>query len=161
MGETTVLARTGSVPHQATYPVYLAAPFQYVSVPYRIFLVEDHAVMRTALSMLIGREEDLDLCGMAASAEEALDGDTMAGCDLLLTDVSLPGMDGIALAERVRADRPGFPVVVVSAFVDETTVQRAEAAGARAYLSKNELGATLAPTLREVLHDNEARRSAA
>ena len=110
--------------------------------------------MRAALSTLIGSEVDLELCGVAASAEEALDEEAWAGCDLLLTDVSLPGMDGIALAEHVRADRPDLPVVVVSASVEPATVARARAAGARAYLSKAGLGGTLARTLREVLDED-------
>ena len=107
--------------------------------------------MQAALSVLIGGEADLDLCGMAASAEEALDIGPWADCDLLLTDVSLPGMDGLALAERVHAGHPALPVVVVSADAGPSTVRRAEAAGAQAYLSKAGLIATLAPTLRDVL----------
>ena len=128
-----------------------------VSVPHRIFLVDDHAVMRTILSELIRFEADLDLCGVAASAEEALDMSAWDTCDLLLTDVSLPGMDGIALAERVRAEHPDLPVVVVSATVDAAMTERARAAGAAATLSKARLGDTLAPTLRDVLSAAEAR----
>ena len=124
---------------------------------YRIFVVDDHAVMRAILSTLIGYEPDLDLCGVAASAEEALDMAAWGACDLLLTDVSLPGMDGIALAERVRAEHPDLPVVVVSATVDAAMTERARAAGAAATLSKAHLGDTLAPTLRDVLTAAEAR----
>ena len=120
---------------------------------HRIFLVEDHAVMRAALSTLLGFEADLDLYGTATSAEEALGDGAWARCDLLVTDVTLPGMDGIALTERVRADRPGFPVVVVSATTEPAVMARAEAAGAQAYLSKVGLAETLARTLREVLGD--------
>ena len=119
--------------------------------PRRIFFVEDHAVMRMAVSALLAAEPDLDLYGTAGSAEEALDTGTWAGCDLLLTDVGLPGMDGIALVGRVRAERPGFPVVVVSASDEPAAPDRARAAGADAYLPKSDLGNTLAPTLRRVL----------
>ena len=118
---------------------------------YRIFFVEDHAVMRLAVSSLLAVEPDLDLCGTAGSAEEALCARTWAACDLLLTDVGLPGMDGIALTGRVRAERPGFPVVVVSASAGHNVADRAQAAGAGAYLPKDGLGDTLAPTLRRVL----------
>ena len=126
-------------------------------MPHRIFVVDDHAVMRATLTALIQFETDLDLCGIAASAEETLDIADWDACDLLLTDVSLPGMDGIALAARVRAARPGFPVVVVSATIDAATTERALAAGAAAALSKLHLGDTLAPTLREALRDTDAR----
>ena len=120
-------------------------------MPHRIYLVEDHAVMRLALGTLIGCETDLQMAAMAASAEEALDDGAWADCDILLTDVSLPGLDGVTLAGRVLAQRPALPVVIVSATIEPTVVARARAAGARAYLSKARLGDTLAPTLREVL----------
>lgn len=109
--------------------------------------------MRAALSALIEYEADLDLCGVAASAEEALDIGPWADCDLLLTDVSLPGMDGLALTERVHAERPGLPVVVVSADIEPSTVRRAEAASVSAYLSKAGLSVTLGATLRDVLSE--------
>ena len=125
-------------------------------MPYRIFLVEDHTIMRAALSALIGCEADLVLCGVAASAEEALEIGSWSDCDLLLTDVSLPGMDGLTLTERVHADHPDLPVVVVSADVEPGTVRRAEAAGVSAYLSKAGLRVTLASTLRDVLSGEEA-----
>ena len=112
--------------------------------------------MRAALSALIGCEADLHLCGVAASAEEALDLGLWSDCDLLLTDVSLPGMDGLALAERVHIGHPGLPIVVVSADVEPSTVRRAEAAGVHAYLSKAGLRVTLASTLRDVLSGEEA-----
>ena len=114
-------------------------------MPHRIFFVEDHAVVRTAVSTLLAAEDDLDLCGTAGSGEEALSAGAWTACDALLTDVGLPGMDGIALAGRVRAERPGFPVVVVSASAERATVDRAHAAGASATLSKEGLGAPPAP----------------
>ena len=107
--------------------------------------------MQAALTLLIQHEPDLSLSGLAASAEEAIRNRAWDGCDLLLTDVTLPGLSGIALAERARAERPDVPVVVVSATTEPATVARAEAAGARAYLSKAGLVDTLAPTLRAVL----------
>ena len=110
--------------------------------------------MRSALSVLIECEPDLDLHGVAASAEEALEAGTWAECDLLLTDVSLPGLDGVSLMERVLTERPDLPVVVISASAGPSTVRRARDAGARAYLSKASLGDALAPTLREVLRES-------
>ena len=128
-----------------------ASRFSSVSVSHHVFLVENHALMRAALSTLIGFEPDLELCGMAGSAEDAIDQEVWAGCDLLLTDVSLPGVDGLELAARARRERPDLPVVVVSASVDPATVRRAKEVGVRAYLSKAKLGETLVPMLREVL----------
>ena len=117
----------------------------------RIYLVEDHAAVRAVLSALIRRDAGLALAGAAASAEEALSAGAYGACDLLLSDVALPGMDGVALAERVRAERPELPVVLMSADDDDAVAARGEAAGARAFLSKAGLARTLAPTVRAVL----------
>lgn len=112
--------------------------------------------MREAYARLLARETDLELCGMAESAEEALEGLGGTACDVLVTDVSLPGMDGIALAERVRSERPDLPVVVISVDGEAAHSERARAAGARAYLSKDGLADTLAATLRDVLRDSDS-----
>lgn len=126
-------------------------------MPLQIYLVEDHPVMREAYAGLIGAEDDLSLVGTAASAEEALRDLPALGLDLLVTDLSLPGADGFELTRRVRAQRPDLPVLVVSVHDEAAYVDLAHAAGATAYLSKDGLAATLAPTVRAVL----ARGSAA
>jgi DNA-binding NarL/FixJ family response regulator len=112
--------------------------------------------MRGAYEALLARVSDLELCGTAESAEEAMDVLGQHPCDLLITDVSLPGMDGIRLTERVRHDNPALPILVVS--VDEGYRVRAEHAGANCFLSKNGLAQQLVPTIRELLQMVEARR---
>lgn len=107
--------------------------------------------MQEVLAHLFRSEGDLELCGLVASAEEAEAHLDDSPCDLLLTDVSLPGMDGIELATRVRRSHPDLPVVVVSVNDDAGTAARAQAAGARAFLSKGDVGNDLASTLRDVL----------
>ena len=107
--------------------------------------------MREVFAILLGFEPDFDLCEAVRSAEEAIQQSVWEQCDVLITDVSLPGMDGIALAAHVRAERQELPIVVVSASTNEAHLRRAEAAGVQAYLSKADLGDTLAPMLREVL----------
>ena len=112
--------------------------------------------MRGAYEALIARTPSLSLCGTAVTAEEALDHLARSACDILVTDVTLPGMDGVALTSRVAHERPGLPIVVVS--VDEGHRIRALEAGAATFLSKNGLARTLVPTLLDLL---EPSRSAA
>lgn len=116
---------------------------------HRLYLVEDHPAMRGAYEALIARSPDLDLCGTAVTAEEALDHLHANTCDILITDVTLPGMDGVALTSRVAQERPGLPIVVVS--VDEGHRVRALEAGATTFLSKNGLARTLVPTVLDLL----------
>lgn len=119
--------------------------------PYRVFLVEDHPAMRAAYADLIALEPGLDLCGEAETAEDALVALDSAPCDLVVTDVRLPGMDGIALTERLRHAYPGLPVLVVSGHQDDVYVRRALDAGAVAFLPKRDLSRTLAGAVRDAL----------
>jgi two-component system invasion response regulator UvrY len=122
------------------------------TVSYHIFLVEDHPVMREAYVSVLGAEPDLELCGVAESAEEALgalNGET--ACDLVVTDLRLPGMNGIDLVARLHEARPGLPVLVVSAHEEELQARRAREAGAVGFLSKRTLPTTLVDTIRSVV----------
>lgn len=107
--------------------------------------------MRRAYAQVLGREEDFVICGVAATAEEALRALDAADCDLLVTDVVLPGMDGIELAAKVHHRFPDLPTLVISGHEDQAFVQRAYEAGARAYLGKRSLAGTLVTTLRGLL----------
>lgn len=109
--------------------------------------------MRQGYTQVLAREPDLDLCGTAESAEEALVRLAEASCHLLITDISLPGMDGIEFVEQVRAEHPDLPVLVISAHDDGETVRRAREAGARGFLSKRGLAEALPHAIRHLLAD--------
>lgn len=119
---------------------------------YRIFLVEDHPVMREAYAQLLDLESDMELCGMAESAEGFLEVLDATPCDIVVTDLSLPGMDGIAMLEIVRTSRPDLPAIVISAHEEAAYQQRAKRAGARAYVTKRHLARDLGPTIRRVMN---------
>jgi DNA-binding NarL/FixJ family response regulator len=107
-----------------------------------LFLVEDHPVMRDALVFLIDAQPDLTICGVAASAEEALER-LPGGADLVLVDVSLPGMNGLELVRRVSAQWPGLPCVVLSGHSADRYAEPAHAAGAAAYVMKDNADAVV------------------
>ena len=107
--------------------------------------------MRDAYAMLLDLESGLELSGVAESAEAFLEALPQAECDLVVTDLSLPGMDGIELLNRLREARPGLPAIVISAHEEARYRERAQRAGARAYLTKRDLAGKLGPTVREVL----------
>ncbi len=120
-------------------------------MPYRIFVVEDHPVMRDAYVQVLGEESDLELAGAAASAEEAISALAETPCDLVVTDLRLPGRTGIDLVRHLRVQRPGLPVVVISAHEEDAFARTARRAGAADFLSKRDLFATLFPTIRRLL----------
>ena len=124
-------------------------------MPHRIFVVDDHPVMLSAYTSLLGYEPDLETCGTASSGAEALDVLTAAGgehaCDLVVADYRMAGMNGAELVRQLAALRPGLPAVVVSAHEDAAFAREALDAGAVAFLRKRDLVDTLVPTIRTVL----------
>jgi len=117
----------------------------------QIFIVDDHPIFRQGLAKLIRDEVDLDVCGEAANAPQALDGLRKIPADAVVIDVSLPGADGIDLIKHLRAEHPHLPLLVISAHDEKIYALRALRAGAAGYLMKNEGGGSLIPALRKAL----------
>ena len=120
-------------------------------MPHRLYLIEDHPVMREAYVSLLSGEDDLDLCGHSETAEDALATLTDGLCDLVVTDVGLPGMSGLDLLERIRQRWPTLPVLVLTGQPDYRVRRHAEQAGASAFLSKGDAPALLLDAIRDLL----------
>ena len=103
--------------------------------------------MREAYAAVLEQEPRLRLCGSVESAEDALDALREVECDLVVTDLRLPGMSGVDLVGRLRDERPGLPALVISAHEEDLYAQRARDAGAVGFLSKRGLAGTLVPTI--------------
>lgn len=81
----------------------------------RVFVVEDHPVMRQMLAVMLRRTPNLAFCGAAETAAEALEKLAEMAPNVVLVDMSLPGMSGIEFIERLQEHFPGLPSLVVSA----------------------------------------------
>ena len=92
-----------------------------------------------------------------SSAEEFLQSGALAAAICLITDVRMPGMDGIELQRRIRLERPGLPIIFISAHSDEEPRQRALDGGAIAFLYKPFDGAELLGVIRSALNNNTGR----
>ena len=115
----------------------------------RVFIVDDNDIVREMLRVYIMRQEDLAICGMAASGEEALEQDTDA-CDVAVLDVAMPGMDGIELARRLHERQPDLRCLMLSGHAKEVYVRGALEAGAIGYVMKGDPNAIL-DAIRQVL----------
>ncbi len=104
----------------------------------KIFIVEDHAVIRRGYSSLIKRRPDLEVCGEAISGEDALDAIPDCGPDLVLIDVSLPGMSGVDLVRRLKVVQPNLATLVVSGHEESLFSEGVLAAGAKGYIMKEQ-----------------------
>ncbi|MEO0973171.1 MAG: response regulator transcription factor [Pseudomonadota bacterium] len=118
----------------------------------RLIIAEDHGMVSGALSALLGLEPDMEVVGCAGDGHEALAllEATEVPVDLVLTDIEMPGMDGLALTEHLQA-RPGAPaVVIVTTFARPGYLQRALEAGAVGYLLKDSPAQELVQAIRQV-----------
>ncbi|MDT0631929.1 response regulator transcription factor [Rubrivirga litoralis] len=121
-----------------------------MSLTRRVFVVDDHAVTRKGYVFLIGEEPGLEVCGEAESAEHAL-ATLPDDCDVVVTDVSMDGMNGVELVKSLQAARPELPVLVVSMHDESLYAERVLKAGARGYLMKSEAGDQIVEAVRRVL----------
>lgn len=113
-----------------------APPSRRAAARKRILIVDDHPLMREGIAQWIRRRPELDVCGEAESTSAALHLIQKLKPDLLLTDISLPGRNGIELIKDVRALHPWLPVLVLSMHDEALYAGRALRAGARGYLMK-------------------------
>ena len=116
----------------------------------RILLAEDQAMVRGALSALLGLEHDIEVLGACADGEAAWRELQRLGPDLLVTDIEMPGLTGLELAQRIS--RHGLPVkvVIVTTFARPGYLRRALDAGVSGYLLKDAPAEELAEALRKV-----------
>lgn len=117
----------------------------------RVFVVEDHAVVREGIVRLINDEDDLEVCGQADCAEEALRGITANPPAIAIVDLSLKNSSGLDLIQSLRDKLPQLPVLVLSMHDESLHAERALRAGARGYVMKQEPPTQLMEAIRQVL----------
>ena len=116
----------------------------------RILLAEDQALVRGALSALLGLESDIDVAGTAPDGEAAWREVQRLKPDLLVTDIEMPGLSGLELAQRIQRHALPVKVVIVTTFARAGFLRRALDAGVAGYLLKDAPAEDLAEALRKV-----------
>jgi DNA-binding NarL/FixJ family response regulator len=104
----------------------------------RIVLVEDHPVTRRGLAQLLSEEDDLQVCGQAGTAAEAMQAVERGKPNLVITDISLVGPSGLELIKDLAARFPKLPILVFSTLDELLYAERALHAGAKGYVMKSE-----------------------
>lgn len=115
----------------------------------RTFLVDDHALVRTGIRMILSGEVDIDIIGEAESGEQALPRIRELKPDVVVCDMHLPGISGLEVTERIMKGEYGAHVVIVSVLEDGPIPKRVLAAGASAYVGKGGNPAELVEAVRE------------
>jgi DNA-binding NarL/FixJ family response regulator len=103
----------------------------------RLVIAEDETVTREMLARLLGLEDDIEVVGTAGDGARALSVVRAQAPDVLLTDIGMPQLDGIALTDTLRREMPGVGVVVLTIYNDDERVFAAIKAGARGYVLKD------------------------
>lgn len=116
----------------------------------RVLVVDDHAVVRAGLKLLLDAEEDIETVGEAGNAKEALFAARSLKPDVVLMDVVMPGESGIEATRAILHDVPEARVLVLSMQDDPSYVREAFAAGASGYVLKEAADAELVAAVREV-----------
>src|SRR5687768_15209551 len=131
-------------------PKLPAAPDGLAGVPVRVVIIEDLREVREGLAALIHGTSGFECAGSYRTMEEALKGIAASGPDVILTDIGLPGMDGIEGTRMLRDRFPDVPVLALTVYDDDENVFNAICAGASGYLLKNTPPTRLLESLREV-----------
>ncbi|HWT24950.1 MAG TPA: response regulator transcription factor [Solirubrobacteraceae bacterium] len=103
----------------------------------RVLIVDDHPLVRAGIAQLLESTDDITVVGQASDGEEGLAAVAELQPDLVLMDLSMPGMDGRTATRRIREEHPKVRVVVLSSYSERTDVLEALDAGAAGYLLKD------------------------
>ena len=117
----------------------------------KILIVDDHPLMREGFAKLVNQQSDLTVCCEASSAEEALEFVSGDEPDLMVTDITLPGKDGIELIKDLKSMHPDFLILVLSMHDESIYAERCLRAGARGYLMKQESSTNVLSAMRKIL----------
>jgi DNA-binding NarL/FixJ family response regulator len=117
----------------------------------KILVVDDHPIVREGMSLLINREADLEVCGDAENAREAMAAIERLRPHLVILDLSLDGPDGLEVLKMIRAREPGMPVLILSMHDENTYAERALRAGANGYIMKQKATDKVLTAIRRIL----------
>lgn len=122
------------------------------SAKIRVYVVEDHVMVREGFVALINSQDDMTVCGQSGNAREAAAQITILKADLALIDLILNAGDGLELIKDVRSACPGTTVLVVSMQDEEVYAERALHAGASGYVMKSSASRELLEAIRAVMN---------
>src|SRR5688572_71218 len=116
----------------------------------RVFIVDDHEIVRRGIEALLRTADDIVVSGQAGNAEDALARLRATGADVALIDLWMPGMNGIELCREIRRRFPEVRCLMLTSSADEDSVTEAILAGASGYIVKQVKGLALIEAIRSV-----------
>jgi two-component system, NarL family, response regulator LiaR len=126
-----------------------------VAEPIRVLVVDDHAVVREGLRAFLELQKGIEVAGEAGDGQEAIEAAARLRPDVILMDLVMPGVDGVAAMRSLRESVPDARVIVLTSFLDDDKLMPALRSGAAGYLLKNAQPQELARAVRAA-HAGEA-----
>jgi DNA-binding NarL/FixJ family response regulator len=105
--------------------------------PIRIVIADDHEIFRDGFRVLLRKQKGIELVGEAGDGQSLLEEVNRLQPDVVITDVRMPVLDGVAVTRRLHQEHPGLPVIGLSTYDEEQVIVDMLEAGARGYLLKN------------------------
>ncbi|MDB6171471.1 MAG: two component transcriptional regulator, LuxR family [Chthoniobacteraceae bacterium] len=118
------------------------------TVPKRVLLVDDHPTFRQGLHFIVSKSGEFEVCGEADNVSAAILQCRLLKPDMVLVDISMPGLNGIELIKMILAEMPAMPILVVSMHEEALYALRALKAGAKGYVMKTETMSSIASAMR-------------
>ncbi len=119
----------------------------------KVLLVDDHAVLREGLRMVLGCQPDIEVVGEASDGQEALEKAAHLQPDVVLMDISMAGMDGLEATRELRRTQPETQIIVLSQHDEPQFVNSLLEAGAAGYALKRMGGASVVDAVRSVYRE--------
>lgn len=116
----------------------------------RIMLADDHPLFIEGLSMMLRREPDFELCGVANNGREVLEMLPTTNPDLILLDINMPKMNGLETIKYIKQSFPSVKIVMLSGYFDDAIIKEAKLKGANGYLLKSSQQDELIQTIKMV-----------
>ena len=123
-------AKTQTKTQPSTQPI--------ASQPIRVFIVDDHPVVRLGLKQLLGQDPDIEVCGEAETVSQAIEKVATLRPDVVTVDLALPDANGIELIKHVKSHWIGIKIIVVSTYPETAYGPITKQAGADVYINKHE-----------------------
>jgi DNA-binding NarL/FixJ family response regulator len=127
------------------------SPSRTVARKSRVFIVDDHPLVREGLTNLINGQDDLFVCGEAKDSAQAINGIAKARPDVALIDISLENESGLELLKQLKTQFPQVALIILSMHDEALYAERALRAGAQGYVMKHETSKSVLASIRRVL----------
>ena len=116
----------------------------------RTLIVDDHPIVRRGLAEIVAHEADMTVAGEAANAQEMLAFVRQQPCDVVVTDITMPGRSGLDALRELKQERPSLPVLILSMHPEDQYGVRAVKLGASGYLTKDSASEELVMAIRKL-----------